>query len=98
MVQLNHIWKDRGIPKVKCPQIKHPQEMSHLACHGLVYGCEAWTLRKVEEDNINAAEMWCYTEDCLESSGQKNKTIKVYWKWKNFLFNNICFQKSTRES
>ena len=26
----------------------------------MLYGCEAWTLRKVEEDKINAAEMWCY--------------------------------------
>ena len=55
MLQLNNIWKDRGIPI----QLK----MSLLKClvwPVIMYGCEAWTLKKEEEDRLNAAEMWFY--------------------------------------
>ena len=55
MLQLNNIWKDRSIPN----QLK----MFLLKClvwPVLMYGCEAWTLRKEEEQRINAAEMWLY--------------------------------------
>ena len=55
MVQLNHIWKDRGIPNFLKLNI-----LKCLIWPVMLYGCEAWTLRKVEEDKINAAEMWCY--------------------------------------
>ena len=54
MLQLNNIWKDRGIPI----ELK----MSLLKClvwPVIMYGCEAWTLKK-EEDRLNAAEMWFY--------------------------------------
>ena len=55
MLQLNNIWKDRGVPNslkiiiLKC-----------LVWPVVMYGCEAWTLRKEEEKKINAAEMWFY--------------------------------------
>ena len=55
MLQLNNIWKDRGIPI----ELK----MSLLKClvwPVIMYGCEAWTLKKEEEDRLNAAEMWFY--------------------------------------
>ena len=45
MVQLNNIWKDRGIPLFL--------ELKILKCliwPVVLYGCEAWTLRKEESD------------------------------------------------
>ena len=54
-VQLNNIWKDRGIPKIlKVKLIKT------LIWPVMLYGSEAWTLRKAERDKIEAAEMWFY--------------------------------------
>ncbi len=55
MIQLNNVWKDRSVPM-------------HLKMHllkcliwpVLMYGCEAWTIRKQEENRLNAAEMWMY--------------------------------------
>lgn len=55
MLQLNNIWKDRGIPN----QLKI-QILKCLVWPVMLYGCEAWTLRKEEENKINAAEMWFY--------------------------------------
>ena len=55
MVQLNNVWKDRSIPN----QLK----MFLLKClvwPVIMYGCEAWTLKKDEENRLNAAEMWLY--------------------------------------
>ena len=55
MNQLNNIWKDRNIPNYL--------KLSLLKCliwPVVMYGCEAWTLRKQEEARINAAEMWFY--------------------------------------
>ena len=54
-VEYNNIWKDRGIPlglKLKI--------LESLIWPILTYGCEAWTLRKYEEQKIEAAEMWLY--------------------------------------
>ena len=64
MLQLNNIWKDRSIPN----QLK----MFLLKClvwPVLMYGCEAWTLRKEEEKRINAAEMWLY-----------RRLLRISWK------------------
>ena len=45
MLQLNNIWKDRGIPiELKMPLLKC------LVWPVIMYGCEAWTLKKEEED------------------------------------------------
>ena len=55
MVQLNNIWKDRGIATdlklilLKC-----------LVWPVMLYGCEAWTCRKADEKRLEAAEMWLY--------------------------------------
>ena len=54
-LQLTNIWKDRGIPKslkVKLLRI--------LIWPVLLYGAEAWTLRKAEKEQIESAEMWFY--------------------------------------
>ena len=52
MLQLNNIWKDRGIPKSLKIMI-----LKCLVWPVVMYGCEAWTLRKEEEKKINAAEI-----------------------------------------
>ena len=55
MVDLNNIWKDRGIPtKLKVQLLKS------LIWPVMMYGCEAWTLRADELNKINAAELWFY--------------------------------------
>ena len=55
MVQLNNIWKDRGIPNLLKVNI-----LKCLIWPVATYGCEAWTLKKEEEKKINAAELWFY--------------------------------------
>ena len=35
----------------------------------MIYGCEAWTLRKNDEKRLEAAEMWCY-----------RRLLRVTWK------------------
>ena len=55
MTQLNNIWKDRGIPNfLKINLLKC------LIWPVVIYGCEAWTLKKEENRKINAAELWFY--------------------------------------
>ena len=55
MVDLNSVWKDRGIPtalKVKL--------LKCLIWPVMLYGSETWTLKCDEISKINAAEMWFY--------------------------------------
>ena len=53
MAQLKNIWKDRSIAiKLKLKMLQC------LILPVLMYGCEAWSLRKEEEDKLKAAEMW----------------------------------------
>ena len=64
MVDLNNIWKDRGIPtKLKITLLKS------LIWPVMMYGCEAWTLRADELSKINAAELWFY-----------RRLLRVSWK------------------
>ena len=57
MIQLKHLWKDRSITiNLKLKILKC------LILPVLMYGCEAWTLRKKEEDKLKAAEMWLYRQ------------------------------------
>merc|ERR1711860_448944 len=55
MIDLNNIWKDRGIPiflKIKL--------LKTLIWPVMLYGSESWTLRCEENNKINASEMWFY--------------------------------------
>ena len=68
MNQLNNIWKDRNIPNYL--------KLSLLKCliwPVVMYGCEAWTLRKQEEARLQAAEMWFYRH-LLSVQWQDKKT------------------------
>ena len=55
MIQLNNIWKDRGIPNFLKIDI-----LKCLIWPVVTYGCEAWTMKKEEDRKINAAELWFY--------------------------------------
>ena len=55
MLQLRNLWKDSSIPiELKIRLLKC------LIWPVVMYGCEAWTLRKIEEMKLNAVEMWLY--------------------------------------
>ena len=55
MLQLRNLWKDSSIPtELKIHLLKC------LIWPVVMYGCEAWTLRKSEEFRLNAVEMWLY--------------------------------------
>ena len=55
MIQLNNIWKDRGILNFLKIDI-----LKCLIWPVVTYGCEAWTMKKEEDRKINAAELWFY--------------------------------------
>ena len=66
MVQLNNVWKDRGMPNsLKLKLLKC------LIWPVVLYGCEAWTCRKADEKKLEAAEMWFY-----------RRLLRVSWKEK----------------
>lgn len=53
--ELTNIWKDKSMPlKLKVKLVKV------LIWPVLMYGCEGWTIRRLEENQINASEMWIY--------------------------------------
>ena len=55
MIQLQEIWKDRNLSKdLKVRLVKA------LVLSALIYGAEAWTLFKSDENRIMAAEMWLW--------------------------------------
>ena len=64
MVQLNTIWKDRGITKDLKVKI-----LKCLIWPVVLYGCEAWTLKKDDENKLNAAEMWFF-----------RRLLRITWK------------------
>ena len=54
-MELDTIWKDRGIRKeLKMKLVKA------LIWPVVTYGAEGWTLKKDDERRLEAAEMWCY--------------------------------------
>ena len=52
MVKRNNIWKDKGIPLALTIKL-----LKCLIWPVIMYGCEAWTLRKQESEKLKAAEM-----------------------------------------
>ena len=55
MIQLNNIWKDKGVPRELKIRI-----LKCLIWPVVLYGSEAWALRKDDENRNQAAEMWFY--------------------------------------
>lgn len=66
MMQLENIWKDRNLSTPLKLQI-----LKALIWSVLLYGAEGWTLKKADENRINAAEMWLY-----------RRLLRVSWKEK----------------
>ena len=55
IMELDTIWKDRGIRKeLKMKLVKA------LIWPVITYGAEGWTLKKDDEIRLEAAEVWCY--------------------------------------
>ena len=55
MRNLNSILKRRDITlPTKIPLVKA------VVFPGIMYGCESWTMKKVEHQRINAFELWCW--------------------------------------
>ncbi|RUS81011.1 hypothetical protein EGW08_011216 [Elysia chlorotica] len=65
-IELNNIWKDRGIPTTLKMAI-----LKYLVWPVVLYGCEAWTLKQEEQNRIHAIEMWLY-----------RRLFRVCWKEK----------------
>ena len=55
IIQLNNIWKDRGIPAGLKLKI-----MKCLIWLAMTFGCEAWTMKKDVTKREVAAEIWFY--------------------------------------
>ena len=56
MTNLNSILKIRGIPlSTKISLVKA------MVFSVVMYGCESWTIKKAEHQNIYAFELWCWT-------------------------------------
>ena len=55
MTNLDSIWKSRDItlPKKVCL-------VKAMVFPVVMYGCESWTVRKVESRRIDAVELWCW--------------------------------------
>ena len=55
MTNLNSILKSRDITLVrKVPIVKA------MVFPVVMYGCESWTIKKVEHQRIDAFELWCW--------------------------------------
>ena len=69
-MELDTIWKDRGIRKeLKMKLVKA------LIWPVITYGAEGWTLKKDDERRLEAAEMWCYRR-MLRISWTEKRTNK----------------------
>ena len=71
IIQLKNIWKDRSITI--------NLQMKMLKClilSVIMYRCEAWSLRKKEQDKLKAAEMWPYRQ-LLNIRWQDKRTNEV---------------------
>ena len=55
MTNLDSIFKSRDITlPIKVPQVKA------MVSPVVMYGCESWTVKKAERQNIDAFELWCW--------------------------------------
>ena len=57
----------------KCPQLTTTAFVlwKHMVFPVVMYGCESWTVKKVERQRIDAFELWCWRRllsplDCKE--------------------------------
>ena len=62
MTNLNSILKSRDIPLPKKVWL-----VKAMAFPVVMYGCESWTIKKAENQRIDAFELWCAAGEPLES-------------------------------
>ena len=60
MTNLDNILKSRDITL--------PTKVQAMVFQVVMYGCESWTIKKVEHQRIDAFELWCWRSpwDCKE--------------------------------
>ena len=68
LVKLNNIWSNRGISSNTKKRL-----LKTLIWPIATYGCETWTLNKIEENKLNAFEMWTFRR-ILRISYRAHKT------------------------
>ena len=70
----------------------------------IIYGCESWTVKKVECQRIDTFELWCWRRLLRESLGlQRNQTsqsqrksdLNIHWKnwcwsWNSYTLATCC--------
>ena len=89
-MELDTIWKDRGIRKeLKMKLVKA------LIWPVITYGAEGWTLKKDDERRLEAAEMWCYRRMLRISWTEKraNKSLLDELQTRHELFAHIIKRK-----
>ena len=68
LVKLNNIWSNRGISSNTKKRL-----LKALIWPIATYGCETWTLNKIEENKLNVFEMWTFRR-ILRISCRAHKT------------------------
>ena len=48
----------------------------------VMYGCESWTIKKVDSQRIDAFELWCWRSGEVGEVGEVEKSI-VVWTWES---------------
>ena len=86
MIDLNNIWKDRGIPLILKVKL-----LKTLIWPVMLYGSESWTLRSEENNKINSAEMWFYRRlfRVKWTDKRTNESILIELKAKRILLTEI---------
>ena len=83
LVKLNNIWSNQGISSNTKKRL-----LKVLIWLIATYGCKTWTLNKIEENKLNAFEMWTFRW-ILQISYRAHKTnnwiLHAVNKWRTFL-------------
>ena len=89
MTNLESILKSRDITlqtevqsKLLCHLVKA------MVCPVVMYGCDSWTIKKVEHQRIDAFELWCWrrllrvfwTARRSNQSIPRKSTLNIHWK------------------
>ena len=69
---LTTIWKDRGIKLATKVRL-----VKALVFAIVVYGAEAWTMRKAKRKKVDAFEMWCWRQLIRVSCMERKTNVRV---------------------
>ena len=77
MTYLDSVLKSRDISlPTKVHQVKA------MVFPVVMYGCESWTIKKVDSQRIDAFELWCWRSGEVGKVGEVEKSI-VVWTWES---------------